>query len=434
MSSPPGRPAYHFTAPAGWINDPLGVTWHGGSDGGRYELFFQFNPDAPTWVPGCRWGQATSPDLVRWRDPRTALEPGPGEDGCWSGSVAVDDDGTPTIVYTSVRAGDLGRGRIALAHGDPSWRRWTADPGGPVLDPPGPTGGPTVTHFRDPFLWRAGGGWRMAVGAGDRAGRPSVRQYSSPDLRRWIDEGVLVAGAGTPPGGAVWECPQLFPLDGVWVLLVSVWDGEPREVAAAVGDYDGHRLTVRHWQRLGADPLYATTVFTDAAGRRCALSWIRDSGPAEGGWAGMLSVPWVLGLDGDRVTVRPHPDVATLRTGTPTCLPPGSLTLPVRFGPCAPALDVEVRGAGPIVAGIEDVEGAGGRPPVRVPLPAAGDGSVAARLLVDDGVVEVFSPDGTVTAVRTAAAGGPVRFTVAASGPGARLDGLTVHGMAGVLG
>ena len=82
MATDPRRPGYHFTAPTGWINDPLGVTWHAagrrgpGEERGRYELFYQFNPEAPVWAVACRWGQATSADLVRWREPRTALEPG----------------------------------------------------------------------------------------------------------------------------------------------------------------------------------------------------------------------------------------------------------------------------------------------------------------------------------------------------------------------
>jgi beta-fructofuranosidase len=77
------RPGFHVTAPSGWINDPLGVTWHRADGRGRYELFVQFNPDAPEWVPACRWGQLSSPDLVRWEWTGTALAPHPGETGCW---------------------------------------------------------------------------------------------------------------------------------------------------------------------------------------------------------------------------------------------------------------------------------------------------------------------------------------------------------------
>ena len=58
-----------------------------------------------------------------------------------------------------------------------------------------------------------------------------MRQYSSPDLRRWTDDGVLAEpGPGGPDpvaAGSVWECPQLFQLDGSWVLLVSVWNEVP---------------------------------------------------------------------------------------------------------------------------------------------------------------------------------------------------------------
>ena len=54
----------------------------------------------------------------------------------WSGSVAVEDDGTPAIVYTAVRADSIHRGRVALATGDRDWARWIHAPAGPVLDGP----------------------------------------------------------------------------------------------------------------------------------------------------------------------------------------------------------------------------------------------------------------------------------------------------------
>ncbi|UOY02889.1 glycoside hydrolase family 32 protein [Blastococcus sp. PRF04-17] len=279
MSEPadPLRPRFHFTAPSGWINDPLGVTWR--PDEARYEVFYQFNPEAPVWAPECRWGQASSPDLVHWADPRTALEPAAEETGCWSGAVVVDED-RPVIVYTSVLADAPGQGRVALAHGDAEWSRWTPDAAGPVLPAPAPEMG--LAHVRDPFVWRAGEEWRMLLGAGSIDGRPSVLQFTSPDLRSWRPDGVLVTGDRDGPGGTVWECPQLFALDDAWVLIVSVWDEEPRDVACAVGDYDGSRFTPRAWQPLAGFPVYATTAFADAAGRRCALSWLQEGGPAGG--------------------------------------------------------------------------------------------------------------------------------------------------------
>jgi beta-fructofuranosidase len=446
MPADPRRPGYHFTAPEGWINDPLGVTWRETSDGGRYELFYQFNPSAPVWAPECRWGQATSPDLVRWADPRTALEPGAGESGCWSGSVVVHD-GVPVIVYTSVLAEAPGQGRVALAAGDPDWQRWTVEPGGPVLAAPERG----LAHFRDPFVWRAGEGWRMAVGAGSTGGRPSVLQYSSADLRHWQEDGVLAEpddGGAAVVAGSVWECPQLFRLDGAWVLVVSVWDEGPGVVACAVGDYDGRRFTARSWHPLAADPLYATTAFLDAEGRRCALSWVQEPGPADGAWAGTLSVPWLLVRDGDRVGVRPHPDVDSLRIGVFAEHGPAEVTAdPLVVGSLDVCCDVELElepGGAPTVLSLCDdggqllgVEidgtagavtlsprgGAGGQ----VPLRPETDGGVALRLLVDASVVEVFPSGGAVAATRTSPSGGPVTLTL--TGTGARLRRLVAHGM-----
>ncbi len=418
MTGDSGRPGYHFTVPAGWINDPLGVTWHETPDGGRYELFYQSNPEAPVWTPACRWGQATSTDLVRWRDPRTALEPGPAEVGCWSGSVVVDQ-GHPVLVYTSVLAGSTDLGRIALAHGDASWRHWAPDPGGPVIAAPRPDEG--YAHVRDPFVWRDGDRWRMAVGAGRTDGRPAVLQYSSADLRAWQRDGVLAEPEPGPegPGGAVWECPQLFPLDGAWVLIVSLWDGGPRGVACAVGDYDGRRFTPRSWQRLADDPLYATTAFVDARGRRCAFSWVRDVGGSGAPWAGALSVPWVLALEGDRVTVAPHPDADTLRAGAPATGDPG------RAVPVGRHADVLLRAD---LAG-RPLEVALDGPDRRLFAMTVdpGDGDVDVRLLVDTGVVEVFAGGGVTAAVLPSADGDPtLRLS---GGPGLRLSHLTVHAM-----
>lgn len=453
MTADPTRPGYHFTAPAGWINDPLGVSWHEGIDGGRYELFFQFNPHAPVWVPECRWGQATSPDLVRWRNPRTALEPGPEETGCWSGSVVVDD-GVPVIVYTSVRAEALGMGRIALAPGDADWGGWSPDAAGPVLGAPEPERG--LAHLRDPFVWRAGEEWRMAVGAGDTAGHPSVLQYSSPDLRHWRPDGVLAEpDPGMPgPGGAVWECPQLFPLAGAWVLLVSVWDEQPGGVACAVGDYDGRRFTARAWQRLAGAPLYAATAFPDAAGRRCALSWVQEAGSVGGAWSGALSVPWLLGRDGDRVTVAPHPDVDMLRThqvgehgpaplsAAPLVIEPvpAHADITVRAFPAGRPVELAVDGpAGRVLTVRADPQTdevcltVPGRSDAVAPLRLEPDGAVALRLLVDDCVAEVFAGGGGVAAARLQPSGGDLALGVTGA-DGARLDHLTAYEMERVIG
>jgi beta-fructofuranosidase len=452
MTADPRRPGYHFTSPAGWINDPLAVTWHDDAGGGRYELFYQFNPEAPVWAPACRWGQATGRDLVRWADPRTALEPGPDETGCWSGSLVVDG-GAPVIVYTSVLADAPGQGRIALASGDPAWRHWTPDPAGPVIGAPAPELG--LAHLRDPYVWREEDRWRMVVGAGSTTGQPAVLQWSSSDLRSWQSDGVVAEPDPEQPGpgGTVWECPQLFRLEDAWALVVSVWDEEPGAVACALGDYDGRRFTARTWQWLAPRPCYATTAFLDAEGRRCAFSWLQETADADGDWAGAISVPWLLSADGDRVAVRPHPDVDTLRTGVHAHRGPGLLTAPVvlevpaqadvllRAHPAGEPLQLTLdEAAGRLLTVVADPAEAQLRlsvpdgPESCVPLRPEPDGAVELRLLLDAGVVEAFPGGGAVAAARLRPSGGELRLRLSAAADGARLHDLVVHGMERVIG
>jgi beta-fructofuranosidase len=419
------RPGFHFALPAGHLNDPLGVTWHDG----RYDLFFQLNPAGPHWAPDCRWGQVDGPDLVRWGEPRVALEPAPGE-GCWSGGVAVDRGGTPVIVYTSVATAAPDVGRVALARGGSDWAGWTAD--GVVVAPPP---GLDLHTFRDPFVWAVPGGWRMVVGAGARDGRALALQYSSADLRHWELDGPLAErrpAEGPVPSGTAWECPQLFPLDGRWVLLVSAWDGAPLRVVAAVGEYDGRRFTPAAWQPFDVSgELYATTAFRDAAGRWCALSWLPG--------ARLLSAPYLLFLAGDRVCAEPHPDLEALVLPTAAELsgriPPagGAVT-----GPLDPLADVRLEAEVPegsrlrVVVTEDGVELLGvlvdadrallrrpGRPDAVLP-----PGPL--RLLLDVGVAEVFG-GGAVAALPLGGRGGPVRWEVTGEGGGVGLDRLAVR-------
>ena len=93
----PLRPRYHFAAPAQWMNDPNGTIFING----EYHLFYQLNPYAAHWGE-IHWGHAKSADLVHWEHLPIALAPAYelGERHCFSG-CCVNDNGTPTIFYTS---------------------------------------------------------------------------------------------------------------------------------------------------------------------------------------------------------------------------------------------------------------------------------------------------------------------------------------------
>lgn len=300
------RPAFHFTAAEGWINDPLGVTWKDG----QYHLFYQYVPGRTTWASNCHWGHATSPDMIAWTEKGVAVAPGDGDDGVWSGSIVTGADGAATMFYTSVTEPDLGIGTVRTATpDDASWNSWTK---GPKLMTAPDLG---VVAYRDPFVFRDGEQWRMFVGAGLEGGTAAAVSYSSADLSEWTLDGIAAQrdGADTEPvwTGTMWECPQLFEIDGSHVLVTSIWEDDVLHyVAYGVGNYSGGKFTARSWGQLSyGKSYYAPSFFRDKDGTPALIFWVRGVISPEGQWASALSVPHTLTLDGDTLVAAPHADL-----------------------------------------------------------------------------------------------------------------------------
>lgn len=223
------RPTYHITPLRNWLNDPVGLIKYQGV----WHLFFQHVPNSKVWEFGIVWGHAVSYDLVHWKRLPHALVPTEGHldaAGCFSGSMTVDVDGVPVILYTGVRL----RGNLAphelppvghdlqlpfiesqlAAFGDPAdpelrhWRKAKS----PVLALP-PSN--NLTGFRDPFVLQRGGHgkeWIILVGSGIRDVGGAVLVYRSDDLTSgWRCDGYLCKGDGAT--GAMWECPLLLELN-----------------------------------------------------------------------------------------------------------------------------------------------------------------------------------------------------------------------------
>ncbi|MEU1788938.1 glycoside hydrolase family 32 protein [Streptomyces sparsogenes] len=364
-SPDPAAPRFRVRPPANWINDPNGpFRWRG-----RHHLFYQHNPDAPRHA-NVHWGHTSSPDLVRWEHHPIALTPtpgGPDEAGCWSGCV-VDDDGVPTAVYTGVDRHHTGLGTICLARAadpdDDTLTDWSPLPTPVVAGPPP---GLDVVMSRDPFVFRfAGRRWAL-VGAGHADGTPSVLLYDCEDLTDWRFAGVLLDGADPVATAALgdkatgWECPQLYATaGGDWVLVVSLWDGDPRATAYLTGrlrpgDGGDPRFEPRTGGRLdhGRD-FYAPAVLQEAD-RALMWGWSWEArAPREverAGWAGVLTAPRVVDVHADgALRVVPAPELDLLRAAEPFVTAPGRDPLP---------------GRAPL--------------PVRCPLPEAYDLTVTAR-------------------------------------------------------
>ncbi|QBR94385.1 glycoside hydrolase family 32 protein [Nocardioides euryhalodurans] len=451
----PHRPAYHFVAPAGWLNDPNGL----GRRGGTYHLFYQYNPDAP--VHGAiHWGHATSPDLLHWTDEPVALAPDTAADadGCWSG-VLVDDGGVPTLVYS----GHVdGRQQACLAVGTPDLRHWTKDPANPVLTGPPPE--LDAPGFRDHCVWREDDGWRMLVGSGVGGRGGAALLHRSPDLRSWQYVGPLLVGdAGDPaPGdpawtGSLWECVDLLRLDdGPDVLMFSVWDDDVLHHALCwTGTYAGDRFepAALHRLDLGGPTFYAPQSFRDDRGRRVVIGWLQEGRPepayVEAGWAGAMSLPRLLtvGADGG-VHQEPVEEVARLRTDLLHDGPAGDGVLDTVAGdqldleldvllPPGSAVEVAVRRSpdGEEQTAYRLTRGEDGTATLSLVGTAhsgevpAGDDRVPLRVLVDHSVVEVFAGGVPLTARTYPTRADALGVAVTTAGAGAtlrawRLDGV----------
>jgi beta-fructofuranosidase len=299
------------------MNDPNGlIQWQG-----RIHMFYQYNP-AGALSGRMHWGHAASDDLLHWQELPVALSPldaGPDAGGCWSG-CAVDDGGTPTLVYTGVhpQVVCLATGPNDLAH----FRQHSANP--VIPGPPPELAEAARGDFRDPYVWRAEGQWQMVIGTTLGPGGGAVLLYNSPDLLNWDYQGILHQGnpSGPEPWNMnVWECPNFVALDGQHVLIVSAYNPE-LGIAYPVyyaGPFDGRTFSPQVNQPLTyGSTFYAPQAMRLADGRVVMWGWLRerraDAALLAAGWAGAMSLPMTLTLLPDgRVRVAPVEEVSALR-------------------------------------------------------------------------------------------------------------------------
>ena len=327
--APEDRPAFHLSARVGWMNDPNGFSFYQG----RYHLFYQYHPYDSHWGP-MHWGHAVSKDLLRWEYLPAAMAPDMPYDreGCFSGSAIGLEDGRHLLMYTGVseEMGPDGAPHMVqtqnLAFGDGI--EYTKYAGNPVITAADLPEGGSRYDFRDPRLWREADGSYRAIIANDGADcGGQMLMYRSDDLAHWTLDHVVARNGGRL--GLMWECPDLFELDGTHVLLGSAQDMLPRGFEyhngngtfALLGEIDPEtgRFEALSDQAIdyGID-FYAPQTLLTPDGRRVMIGWMQNwdtcnlrTKPTP--WFGQMSLPRELSVRGGRLCQAPIRELENLR-------------------------------------------------------------------------------------------------------------------------
>lgn len=282
----PARPVFHFRPPAQWMNDLNGPIWYKG----YYHIFYQHNPYGDQWG-NMHWGHARSKNLVKWEQLPIALWPSKaqGEDHCFSGCAAIDGAGKPILIYTSIgdkRAPE----QWAAVPEDDELLVWKKHPANQILTL-ADHGGQQIDDWRDPFVFKAENKTFMVIGGHPKGGKGAIFVYEAqnPEQTKWTYRGIGFEGTE-----GNWECPNLFALQGKWVLVYSPHSA----VRYYVGQFDANtcKFTPQTHGTVDLGDYYAPNCLEDPQGRRIMWGWVRGF-PDGKGWNGCLTLPRELSLD-----------------------------------------------------------------------------------------------------------------------------------------
>ena len=399
------RPAFHVTGTVGWINDPNGFSCYQG----EYHLFYQYHPYSNNWGP-MHWGHVKTRDFIRWERLPAAMAPDTDadRDGCFSGSAIELADGRQMLVYTGVYETRRADGQVeafqqqCVAFGDGV--NYEKYPGNPVLDGSDLPAGGSVLDFRDPKVWAQDGKYYMVQGARTLDDHGQLLVFESTDKFNW----TFLQALKTPHHfGYMWECPDLFCVDGQWFLVCSP-QGVPHEETRFQnvyscgyfplhGDFRGeYSLGEFVEMDLGFD-FYAPQTFQDGD-RRLMFGWMGmpdadyTNPTTERGWQHCLTVPCELRRQGDRLVRLPAVEVTALRGAAIPAHQAQVFDLEAMTEPRGRMVfrDAAVLEWQPGLVTLSFLEGGAGRTVRRVAV----DQLNALRILGDSSSLEIFLNDG----------------------------------------
>ncbi len=316
------RQDLHLEPPQGWLNDPNGLSFFDG----YYHVYFQYAPDSADGSGKKCWGHYQSRDMLRWEFTGTVLFPDTPEDkdGVYSGCGVVADEVLHLFYTGNVKEeGEhdyITSGRGANVIHVTTTDAVTMSPKEVLLrncDYPDFCS----CHVRDPKVWKEDGKWHMVLGARTLEGEGCVLFYTSDDLKNWN----YCGSDRVADFGYMWECPDVFRVDGHRYLSVSPQGLEHEETKyqnvyqSGYFRYDRELEQFTEWD-MGFD-FYAPQSFEAPDGRRILIGWmgigdIPYANPTtELGYQHCLTIPREISVDQDGcLRQNPIRELRTLRT------------------------------------------------------------------------------------------------------------------------
>lgn len=295
------RLKFHLMPPTGWMNDPNGLCYYKG----LYHVFFQYAPSGPCNYERY-WGHYTSPDMLRWKYEGIAIRSDCDWDrnGAFSG-CAFTDDGLLEIFYTGnvEEKGDYdyvheGRGAnvIYLQSADGvhfSEKKLLLSNADYPKD--------YTCHVRDPKVWKEGDTYHMVLGGRKKGDKGAILHYISADKMHWEFKEEISLNNDF---GFMWECPDMFVLDGRQVLMCCPQGVEREEYRYQNPHQAGYWILPMCQDTFieldkGFD-FYAPQTFLAQGGRRILYGWggvsemdkeYRNTPIIQEGWQHSLTVP-----------------------------------------------------------------------------------------------------------------------------------------------
>jgi len=319
------RPGFHASSPIGWINDPNGWSVYKG----EYHLFFQYHP-YNTHNGLMHWGHMVTRDFITWSRMPVALAPDMEYDnkGCFSGS-AIDYKGEHILMYTGVYEKETEGIEetyqvqcIAVGDGE----KYIKSEYNPVITADMLPEGFNIHDFRNPKIWKKHDAFYAIIGSKGKDNDGQVVLFKSKNLKEW--EYVSSLDQSEQRYGKMWECPDLFTLDGQDVLLTSPQFMEAEDLEfhngngtmCIIGKVDNRNKLIRsNLQAIdyGLD-FYAPQTLEAADGRRIMIAWLQSWDnyitPEEFEWSGVMSIPRVLTLRGNRLYQYPVREIEAFRS------------------------------------------------------------------------------------------------------------------------